>query len=52
MLVALIDFCIRRSTMNHSSTSLFIGLDVHKESIAVAYAPEVSGAEVISFGTR
>lgn len=37
--------------MNHSSTSLFIGLDVHKESIAVAYAPDVSGAEVISLGS-
>jgi transposase len=37
--------------MNHSSTTLYVGLDVHKESIAVAYAAEERGAEVISLGT-
>ena len=30
--------------------TLYIGLDVHKESIAVAYAPEDRGAEVVSLG--
>jgi len=41
--------------MKHSNTKLFVGLDVHKDSIAVAYAPEQRGAEIISlgnFGTR
>jgi transposase len=37
--------------MKNSSTTLYVGLDVHKESIAVAYAPEERGAEVISLGT-
>lgn len=32
------------------STTLFVGLDVHKDSIAVAYAPEERGAEVIYLG--
>ncbi|HWQ68404.1 MAG TPA: IS110 family transposase [Patescibacteria group bacterium] len=36
--------------MKHSTTALFVGLDVHKESIAVAYAPDDIGAEVIEFG--
>jgi transposase len=37
--------------MNESSKpTLYIGLDVHKDSIAVAYAPEDRGAEVISLG--
>jgi hypothetical protein len=40
----------RRSAMQQSST-LYIGLDVHKESIAVAYVAQDSGAEVISLGT-
>ena len=31
-------------------STLFVGLDVHKDSIAVAYAPEVSGSEVIFLG--
>ncbi len=29
--------------MDHSSRSLYVGLDVHKDSIAVAYAPEERG---------
>jgi transposase len=40
----------RRSAMRHSST-LYVGLDVHKESIAVAYAPEERDAEVVFLGT-
>ena len=36
--------------MRHSST-LYVGLDVHKESIAVAYAPEEREAEVVFLGT-
>jgi transposase len=36
--------------MAHTST-LFIGLDVHKETIAVAYVAEERGAEVVSLGT-
>ncbi len=36
--------------MGHSNT-LYVGLDVHKESIAVAYASEERGAEVIFLGT-
>jgi transposase len=36
--------------MRHSST-LDVGLDVHKESIAVAYAPEERDAEVVFLGT-
>jgi transposase len=36
--------------MSHFNT-LYIGLDVHKESIAVAYAPEERGAEVVFLGT-
>src|SRR4029450_492221 len=44
----------RRSTMAQSST-LFIGMDVHKESIAVASVAQDHGAEVTylgSMGTR
>lgn len=40
--------------MKHSST-LYIGLDVHKESIAVAYVSDAKDAEVLylgSIGTR
>jgi hypothetical protein len=29
---------------------LYVGLDVHKDSIVVAYAPEDRGAEVVSLG--
>ena len=36
--------------MNESSKTLFVGLDVHKDTIAVAYAPEDRGAEVVSLG--
>jgi len=36
--------------MAHSST-LFVGLDVHKETIAVAYVAEERGAEVVALGT-
>jgi transposase len=36
--------------MGHANT-LYVGLDVHKESIAVAYAPEKRGAEVVFLGT-
>jgi transposase len=36
--------------MTHPNT-LSIGLDVHKESIAVAYVAQDQGAEVTSLGT-
>jgi transposase len=36
--------------MSQSST-LYVGLDGHKESIAVAYVAQAHGAEVISLGT-
>src|SRR6266403_1222273 len=32
-------------------STLYVGLDVHKESIAVAYVAQAHGAEVISLGT-
>jgi len=37
--------------MDESSKTLYVGLDVHKDSIAVAYAPEDRGAEVVSLGS-
>src|SRR5499433_3920898 len=40
----------RRSAMHQSST-LYVGMDVHKESIAVAYVAKDHDAEVISLGT-
>src|SRR5215510_10374058 len=40
----------RRSAMAQAST-LFVGLDVHKETIAVAYVAEEREAEVIFLGT-
>ena len=40
----------RRSTLSPSSTR-FIGMDVHQDSIAVAYVAQEHGAEVISLGT-
>jgi transposase len=36
--------------MDESSKTLYVGLDVHKESIAVAYAPEDRGADVVPLG--
>ena len=36
--------------MDKSSKTLFVGLDVNKDTIAVAYAPEDRGAEVVSVG--
>src|SRR2546427_13069288 len=40
----------RRSTMSQSST-LFLGMDVHKETMAVAYVAQEYGAEVLYLGT-
>jgi transposase len=37
--------------MSDSNTTLFVGLDVHKVTIAVALAPEGRGAEVRAYGT-
>src|SRR5438128_7665868 len=39
-----------RSAMGESSKTLYVGLDVHKESIAVADAPEDRGADVVPLG--
>ena len=36
--------------MGKSTTTLFVGLDVHKDTIAVACAPEGRGAEVRVYG--
>ena len=36
--------------MDESSKILYVGLDVHKDSIAVAYAPDDRGTEVVSLG--
>jgi len=36
--------------MSQSST-LFIGMDVHKDSISIAYVPQDHGAEVTYLGT-
>ena len=33
------------------SRTLFVGMDVHKETIAVAYVAQEPGAEVTYFGT-
>jgi transposase len=35
----------------HQSNTLYVGMDVHKESIAVAYVANEYGAEVVSLGT-
>jgi len=37
--------------MDESSKALFVGLDVHKDTIAVAYAPDERGADVVAWGT-
>ena len=37
--------------MDESSKTLFVGLDVHKDPIAVAYAPDDRGADVVAWGT-
>ena len=34
----------------NQSTTLYVGLDVHKDSISVAYAPDERGAEVVFLG--
>jgi transposase len=36
--------------MGESSKTLFVGVDVHKDTIAVAYAAEDRGTEVVSLG--
>jgi transposase len=36
--------------MGEFSKTIYVGLDVHKDSIAVAYAPEDRTAEVVSLG--
>ena len=36
--------------MSQSST-LYVGMDVHKESMAVAYVAQAHGAEVVARGT-
>src|SRR5260370_9673403 len=36
--------------MDESSKTLYVGLDVHKDAMAVAYAPDGRGAEVVSRG--
>jgi len=33
--------------MDESTKILYVGLDVHKDSIAVAYAPDDRGSEVV-----
>ena len=35
----------------HQSSTLYVGMDVHKDSIAVAYVAQDHGAEVIPLGT-
>src|SRR5215831_1175044 len=40
-----------RGAAMHQSSTLYIGLDVHKESIAVAYVAQEHHAEVVSLGT-
>src|ERR671924_644652 len=39
----------RRSAMSQSNT-LYVGMDVHKEAIAIAYVAQAHGAEVVSLG--
>ena len=40
-----------RSFRGQPPSTLYVGLDVHKESIAVAYVAQDHGAEVIALGT-
>lgn len=35
--------------MEESSKTLFVGLDVHKDTIAVAYAADDRGADVVAW---
>ena len=35
----------------HQSSTLYVGLDVHKETIAVAYVAKAHDAEVVYLGT-
>jgi transposase len=37
--------------MAESSKTLYVGLDVHKESIAVAYASEERGSDIVALGS-
>ena len=37
--------------MKHSSSVVYVGLDVHRDSIAVAYAPQSPGSEVVALGS-
>ncbi len=37
--------------MQQSNTALYVGLDVHKESISIAYAPDTRDAEVVALGS-
>src|SRR5262245_46878002 len=37
--------------MGESTKTLFVGLDVHKDTIAVAYVPDDRGADVVAWGT-
>src|SRR5207249_11929923 len=39
-----------KSAMDESTKMLFVGLDVHKDTITVAYAPDDRGADVVSLG--
>ena len=36
--------------MDKSSRTVYVGVDIHKDAIAVAYAPEERGTEVVSLG--
>jgi transposase len=36
--------------MRSPNNMLFVGLDVHKESIAAAYAPQEPGSDAVSLG--
>ena len=36
----------------HQSSILYVGLDVHKESIAIAYIAQAPHAEVVLYGKK